>query len=126
MRALREDWGDVQDQEKGPLFEGLVFTLLRSYQSYRDGFDELYYWATPTSEVDFILKGDLGFCAIEAKSGAKLRREDLSGLRAISDLKKLRKRILVYPSATRQVTDEGVHIYGFIEFAHALFAGKIL
>jgi predicted AAA+ superfamily ATPase len=56
VRAIGEDWGNVSDLEKGTLFKGLILMILKSYQSYKDSFDEISYWASADVEVDFVLQ----------------------------------------------------------------------
>jgi len=113
VRALKEEWGAIHSLDRGPLFEGLIFTLLKTYQSYTHAFDEMYYWSTPSLEVDFLIKKDSFFYAIEVKSSPRIRKEDFDGLRAISDLKKLKKRILIYPNIETQKTEDGIEIMSF-------------
>jgi predicted AAA+ superfamily ATPase len=125
VRALKEDWGPIHPMDRGPLFEGMVFTILKSYQSYADAFDEIYYWSTPSLEVDFLLKTESKLCAIEVKSSSRVRQDDFDGLRAIADLKNLRRRILVYPKVDRQKTDDGIEIIGFSEFNEILDSGGL-
>ena len=120
VRAIREEWGPITASEKGPLFESYILTLLRAYQSYLDAFDEISYWATPNVEVDFVIKKNSKYYAIEVKSSERFRPEDLSGLKSLSDLKNLRKRILVYPKMETQQTDDGILILGFDEFNRRL------
>jgi len=125
VRALKEEWGAVHASDRGPLFEGLVFTALKAYQSYVDAFDEIYYWSTPSLEVDFLIKKDSYFHAIEVKSSSRVRKEDFDGLRAISDLKRLKKRILVYPNIESQKTEDGIEIMGFSRFNELLDSGAL-
>jgi predicted AAA+ superfamily ATPase len=126
VRALKEEWGPIHHLDRGPLFEGLVFTLLKAQQSYADAFDEIFYWSTPSLEVDFIIKKDSHYFAIEVKSSERMRPEDLAGLRAIQDLKKLKKRYLIYPKAPLQKTEDGIEIMGFSEFQQRLVSGILL
>ena len=69
---------------------GICFTSLRSDQSYSKICDEIFYWQ-PTeanSALNLILlkKGKL-FCAIEVKATHRVRKQDLTGLHAISQLR---------------------------------------
>ncbi|MCM0605480.1 MAG: ATP-binding protein [Xanthomonadaceae bacterium] len=124
VRALREEWGPIHALERGPLFEGLVLMILRAYQSYSNAFDEISYWATPQVEVDFVVKNNSFFTAIEVKSGSRFRTEDCDGLRAISDLKKLKRRIIVYPAIDKQKTSDGIEIMSFLDFCDQLDSGN--
>lgn len=116
VRALKEEWGPVHRLELGSLFEGFIFMMLKAHQSYYDSFDTLHYWASSNAEVAFVLKKDSYFTAIEVKSTDRVRPEDLLGLKAIRDLKKLKNRILLYPEIKRQKTEDGIHIMGLKDF----------
>ena len=89
VRAIKKYSGEVYQEEKGALFEGWVANLLRSYNAYTNFFDDWYYWSTTDSstEVDFLLRNRDDFVAIEAKSSKKISKNDLKGLKAISELK---------------------------------------
>ena len=83
---------------KGNLFEGWIASTLRAYQDYRKMFDEFYYWSpadAQKTEVDFLLRKKNDFVAIEVKTTERLRPEDLLGLKAISSLKGLKRRLMV-------------------------------
>jgi len=125
VRALKEEWGPIHTLEKGHLFEGYVFTILKAYQSYVDAFDELHYWSTPSLEVDFVIKKNSRLYALEVKSSDKVRTEDLAGLRAISDLKNLKRRFLVYPEINDQKTEDGIEIIGFKKLNALLESGDL-
>ncbi len=125
VRAIREDWGPLVATERGPLFEGLVFMLLRSAQYYQGTIDEISYWGTPDLEVDFIVKAHSKFAAVEVKSGERLRKDDLAGLKSIGDLPKLKRRILVYPSVEHQETSDGIEVMGFQQFSDELKTGLV-
>ena len=125
VRALKEEWGAIHASDRGPLFEGLVFTVLKTYQSYTNAFDEMYYWSTPSLEVDFLIKKDSFFYAIEVKSSSRVRQEDFDGLRAIVDLKKLKKRILVYPNIDTQKTEDGIEVMSFARLNELLDSGEL-
>jgi len=123
VRGLRDEWGPVPASDRGALFEGFVLMALRAYQSYDDAFDDIFYWASANVEVDFLIKRNSRFHAIEAKSSARARPEDLTGLRSIADLPKLGKRMLLYPEIDRQRTEDGIEILGYREFFARLAAG---
>lgn len=120
VNALREDWGPPSPEERGALFEGLICMLLRAAQSYRGAIDEIHYWSSGPLEVDFVIKKDSRYTAIEVKSGSRHRNEDCAGLRAISGLKKLDRRVIIYPKIDKQRTADGIEILSYLEFFETL------
>jgi len=123
VRAMKRSTGNILPEELGPLFEGLVAQLLRSYNNYNGLFDEMYYWA-PTSgmrtEVDFLVKQNREYVAIEVKTGKVFSEKWCKGLRAIADLKGLKRRIIVYPHGSVLRTEDGIEGMPFDYFAELL------
>lgn len=67
----------------GSALEGLVAQHLRAWMAYGGGAFELFFWRTRSGvEVDFVVYGENGFWAIEVKSAASVRDEELRSLRA--------------------------------------------
>ena len=67
----------------GQALEGLVAQHLRAWIDYTTGSHQLYYWRTRSGvEVDFVVYGEGGIWAIEVKNSARVRPEDLRGLKA--------------------------------------------
>ncbi len=127
VRTLKGVDSSVTPDERGHLFEGFVAQLLRSYRSYRGVFDEVYYWSpaeAQNTEVDFLLKRKNEFIAIECKSSANVSKLDLNGLRAIGDLKGLKRRILVYLGSSKRSID-GIEILPFPDFLKLLENNKL-
>jgi len=63
-------------------------------------FNDMYFWAPAggiETEVDFLLQRNREFIAVEAKSGRTFSEKWCKGLRAITDLNGLQRRIVVYP-----------------------------
>lgn len=128
VRAAKKTLGEPVPEERGALFEGLMAQLLRAYRDYRAAFDEMYYWAPAESaetEVDFLLKRDDEFLAIEVKSGANFSETWCRGLRAVSGLKNLRRRIIVCPRGPAMRTQDGIDVLSFEGFTSALSAGSL-
>jgi uncharacterized protein len=74
---------DRAEEIDGCALEGLVAQHLTAWLAYRDSKNRLYYWRTRKGvEVDFVLYGPDGFWALEVKNTARIRPEDLRGLRA--------------------------------------------
>ena len=110
-------------RSKGALFEGWVASTLRAYQAYRKTFDEFYYWApadAQKTEVDFLLRKKNDFVAIEVKTTERLRPEDLLGLKAISSLKGLKRRLMVCLVERSQKTSDGIEIVSVQNFLSIL------
>ena len=128
MRAMKRATGGVAPEERGALFEGMVAQLLRAYKDYRGICDEMYYWAPSgrsRTEVDFLLVQGAEFVAVEVKSGNTFTETWCKGLRAVSQLKGLRRRIIVYPRGPILRTRDGIDVFPFQHFADQL-AGNSL
>lgn len=123
VRAVKNSWYEVTPDERGSLFEGYIFMLLKAYNQKFHFFDEIYYWApteTQNVEVDFLLKTEKGIIALEIKSYQRFRSEDTKGLKAIAELKGVTRRILVYQGDKKYLTAEGIEVMPFIDFLHCL------
>ncbi len=128
VRAVKKHTGRLGIEEKGPLLEGWVATLLRAYGEIRGILDEMYYWAPAEArqtEVDFVLKRGGEYVAIEVKSGARVSNRDVSGLRAIKDLSGLARRILIYSGPREMKTEDGIEIWPAGSFAQMLAADML-
>jgi predicted AAA+ superfamily ATPase len=130
VRALKRARGPVLPEERGPLLEGFVLTLLRLYAELkRLPLDALGYWAPAearTTEVDFILSSGRERTAIEVKSTRRVRDADLRGLRAIADLPGLKRRMLVCLAPADGRTHDGIAILRIDGFLERLDAGMLL
>ncbi len=114
VRAVKRQLGPVAAEEVGPLFEGLVAVMLRTWGEYFELFDDIGYWASGSGvEVDFILSRGKRRLAIEVKSSERLRPEDTRGLDALKDLAGLARRLLVYRGRRRFVTESGIDVLPF-------------
>ena len=101
--------------EQGSLFEAYIYMCLKMKMEYEGAFDEMYYWSSGTAkntEVDFLLQKGLELTAIEVKTTKKVRTEDLKGLKAISDLKGVKQKILVYLGTT-PLQKDGIEVLPF-------------
>jgi predicted AAA+ superfamily ATPase len=128
VRAVNNRFGDLYPEEKGALFEGWVATLLNAHRDYYELFDEFYYWSPATAqktEVDFVLKKGNSYIAIEAKTTKRINRGHLKGLKAITDLKGLKKKILIYPGDRIMQTDEQINIWPLSYFLKKLKSGHL-
>jgi predicted AAA+ superfamily ATPase len=123
VRALKRQLGPVTAEERGTLFEGWVANLLRIHNDYRDLFDEWFCWApldAARTEVDFLLRRGRDWLAIEVKAGTGAGPDELRGLRAITDLKGLRRRILVNRGERRLTTSDGIDVWPVAHLVDAL------
>jgi predicted AAA+ superfamily ATPase len=128
VRAINNRFSELGPEEKGAVFEGFIAGLLKAYQEYRGLFDEFYYWAPASSqklEVDFLLKKDKEFIALEIKSSVKVHKEHLKGLKAIAELKGLKKRILVYTGDKKMRSEDGIDIWPFSFFNQVLIENSL-
>ncbi len=123
VRTLQKRRGVVGAEEKGPLFEGLIFMMLQVQKEAYGEIDDIYYWSpaeAKLTEVDFLVQKGQDFFAIEVKATERIRPEDLKGLKAIAELKGLKRRILVYRGAVNRKTNEGIEIFTFSSFVELL------
>jgi predicted AAA+ superfamily ATPase len=128
VRVLKKQSGEVDDDEKGVLFEGFIYHCLRAYNSYLNLFDEITYWApldAKSQEVDFVLRQGKQLIAIEVKAKNKLRPDDLLGLKAIQSIKGVKKRILVYLGNETQDFSDGIQAIPVREFCEMLAQSRL-
>ncbi|MEI6614455.1 MAG: DUF4143 domain-containing protein [Chrysiogenales bacterium] len=128
VRAINNRFSETSPEERGAVFEGFIAGLLKAYQEYRGLFDEFYYWApasSPNLEVDFLLKKDRKFIALEIKTGNKVHKEQLKGLKAIAGLQGLKKRIIVYRGDKKLRTEDGIDIWPFSFFNQVLMENSL-
>jgi predicted AAA+ superfamily ATPase len=128
VRAIKKQFAPVSAEERGPLLEGWVLTLLRAYSEERRLFDEIYFWA-PTAakqvEVDFLLKRDRKLLAIEVKSQKRFSTSLLSGLKAIGELPNVVRRILAYRGTRDLKTSDGIDVWTIDTLVRAVDSGQL-
>jgi len=128
VRAARKDLGAVGAEEIGHLFEGFIFMLLNFQKDTFGEIDEIFYWSpaeAKLTEVDFLLKKDREFIAIEVKASSVLRPEHFKGLRAIDALKGLKRKIVVYLGKGNLRVDKDIEVMTFNTFIDELLKQKI-
>lgn len=123
VRALKKQLTDLAEEERGALFEGLIAVMLKEHLERVGDFDEINYWASANVEVDFILRRRKGSVAIEVKAATRLREAELTGLRAVGEMKEVRRRVFVYRGARSFRTDDGIEVMSFNDFQRELAAG---
>jgi predicted AAA+ superfamily ATPase len=128
VRAVKRQRGPVSAEEKGPLLEGFVLHLLRAHAEEERLFDELTYWAPAQAmrtEVDFLLRRGREFVAIEVKAASRFDRTMTQGLRAITELRGVVRRVLVYAGERTLSVDEGIDVWPIQRLSDALAGGKL-
>jgi uncharacterized protein len=128
VRAAKRQLGPLAVEERGPLFEGLVLHLLRAYGEEQELFDEVFYWAPAAAgqtEVDFLLRRDREYLAVEVKSQDRFGMSMAAGLRAIGGLRGLARRILVYRGARSLRTEDGIEVWPFERFDSTVASGRL-
>lgn len=127
VRAMKGQFHEPSPEERGALLEGWVAGLLRARQAYTGLYDELWYWAPAQggTEVDFLLRRDREFIAIEVKAATNPGPADYAGLRAITELTGVKRRLLIHQGERAFNTSDGVEALPAVEFALELAEGRI-
>lgn len=114
VRAAKRQLGPLAAEERGPLLEGWVLTVLRAHNDASAIFEDLSYWAPAQArqtEVDFLLRRGRDYLALEIKGQSRFSTPQLSGLRAIANLPRLARRVLVYLGERRLKTEDGIEVW---------------
>ena len=128
VRTVKGASGPPVPEERGPLFEGLIAQMIRAYRDYRELCDAFSYWAPADraqTEVDFLLQRGDRFVAVEAKAGRAFSEAWCKGLRAVSDLPGLSRRIVVCPEGPELRTEDGIEVVSLARFSELLAAGEL-
>lgn len=128
VRAAKRQLGPLSAEERGPLFEGLVLTMLRAHNLNGALYDDIGYWSPAqagATEVDFVLRRGREYLALEVKHQARTGPELLTGLRAIADLPKLARRIAVYRGRQTLRTEDGIDVWPFERLVEAVAGGTL-
>ena len=127
-RAMRGETGAPGAEERGHLFEGWIASLLRAYRDYRGLFEDWSYWAPgkgSSLEVDFLLRRGKDYVAVEVKSTKALHDTELRGLRAIAELPRVRRRVVVFLGERRQTTPDGIELVPVADFLRMVQAVEL-
>lgn len=128
VRAVKRQLGEVTAEERGPLLEGWVLMTLRAHGQVSELFDEIFFWAPHQAlqtEVDFLLRRDREFIAIEVKATDRYHTALLKGLRAVDGLPKVARRLLVYTGTRSFRTEDGIDIWPLRRFDAAVAGGTL-
>ena len=127
VRAMKRQLHEPAAEERGAFLEGWVYSLLRARQAYAGLYDELRYWAPAQggTEVDFLLRRGKSFVAVEVKTTTNPAPRDFAGLRAIADMKGVKRRVLVHMGERAFNTPEGIEALPVMQFATEVVAGNV-
>jgi predicted AAA+ superfamily ATPase len=123
VRAAKRQLGPLALEERGALFEGVIFTMLRAHNQDDELFEEVSYWSPAqaiATEVDFVLRRGRDVMAIEVKHQSRFSADLLGGLRAIADLPRLVRRVLIYRGRQALRTEDGIEVWPVERFTRAL------
>ncbi len=97
---------DSDAEINGFAFETLVVQNIRALNDYCDWDYELFYWHTRKhEEIDLVLYGPRGLIAIEIKSSARIRPDDVKGLKIFGEDYPMAKKLLIYGGNERKTID---------------------
>lgn len=97
---------DRPEEIDGMALEGLVHQHLRAWLDYSGERNALYFWRTRAGlEVDFIVYTPTDFVAIEVKNSAKIKSEDLAGLKAFREDYPECRTVLLYRGRQQTMVD---------------------
>lgn len=128
IRAAKRQLGPVAAEERGPLLEGWILTVLRAHNEQATLFEEISCWAplnANQTEVDFLLRRGKEYLALEIKAQSRFSHALLPGLRAIGDLPGIVRRVLVYLGDRRLRTDDGIEVWPLRDFLNAVADAKL-
>jgi predicted AAA+ superfamily ATPase len=126
VRAVKREFHPPGEAERGALLEGWVGVLLKAYGEPAGGLglrhDELFYWAPAEGgiEVDFLIQRGKEFTAIEVKAKERLTSHDFKGLKAIAELKGIRRRLVVFQGDRPFRTEDGIDALPIRDFLREL------
>jgi len=108
----------------GRALEHLVFLELRSFLDYHRLDHELTYWRSRSQfEVDFLVGDEVG---IEVKSKARVSPNDYKGLSALSEERRLKRKIVICGERRWRRADDGTELMPPTQFLNELWSGKLL
>ena len=115
---------DRAEEIDGCAFEGLVAQHLRAWIAYTPQDYRLFFWRTPSGlEVDFVVYGEAGFWALEVKNTARVRPQDLRGLKSFRSDYPECESVLLY-RGTEHLQVDGIWCLPGDEFLRRLHPGK--
>lgn len=107
----------------GRAFEHFIIQEVRAFLSYKRSELEMFYWRSRSQmEVDLVISDEV---AIEIKSTDLVSAKHLRGLRALKEEKLHRRYLVVSRDPHPRTTEDGIEIWPYTEFLHALWAGDL-
>ncbi|MCF0237496.1 MAG: ATP-binding protein [Sphaerochaetaceae bacterium] len=118
-RSVPED----DQSEYGRLFENYIATELKSWKDYNGIREDLSFWRSLKGkyEVDFLIGDDI---AIEVKATKKVLPKHLKGLKALSEEKFFKHRIVVCREEIPRMTEDGIRIMPWKYFLEKLWTNS--
>jgi len=106
----------------GKVFEHFLFTELKAFLSYTQDSRKFSFWRSASGyEVDFLIGDEV---AIEVKGTTMVSEKHLTGLKALSEEKKLKRKIVIsLDSVPRRIGD--IDVLPFRDFLAQLWSGDI-
>jgi predicted AAA+ superfamily ATPase len=110
----------------GKAFESWVRHEMKAFSLYRERFLDFSYWRLASGiEVDFVV-GDMA-AAVEAKATARVKSDDLVGLRQLAiDHPRVKRRMIVCLEPKSRLTDDGILVLPWKAFRERLWGGELL
>jgi uncharacterized protein len=107
----------------GEAFETYLYHELKTYIDYcHAGLVPLKFWRSASGmEVNFILGEET---AIEVKSSLHVTDAMLKGLRALSEERSLKHKIIVVPNTVKRSTADGILVLSYQEFLQESWEGR--
>jgi predicted AAA+ superfamily ATPase len=116
VNTLKKNLRDkLSDSEKGFLLETHIYHELRATNKSLNWGAEIFYWATPTSEIDFIIKSGKNLYAIEVKYAKNWRPNFSKSLHKFNEAIEVKRSIGLY-TGTSSFTKNGIEVYPVEEF----------
>ncbi len=110
----------------GSMLEGLVYQNLKGWISYSNKKNDLFFWRSAGGiEVDFIIYGEDGICAIEVKHSNKIRPEDLRPLKEFQKDYPKSQTVFLYNGKER-LLKKNIHCLPVDEFLNNLVPNRKL
>ncbi|MCD4750817.1 MAG: DUF4143 domain-containing protein [Thermoanaerobaculales bacterium] len=128
VRAVKKQLGPLAIEERGPLLEGWIHSLLSAYAHERELYEEISYWSPLQArgvEVDFLLRRGNELLALEVKASSTFSRSQLSGLKAIGDLPEVVRRILVYTGPHELKVSQDIEVWPVNRLLEALASNQL-
>lgn len=126
-RAVKRQLGPTAAEERGPLLEGWLLSVMRAYSQTRELYEEIGYWSPAEGgvEVDFVLRRGRDLIAIEVKAAYRFSESLLRGLRAIADLPRVARRVLAYGGRRALRTSDGIDVWPIERVAQAIASNEL-